>query len=120
MVKHGFQLKIVSSAVHTSLEIEDPRGSKRPTYLQFTFWCTFNGNNVQTQISIPQTLLNHTKPTTVDKFCGTDSVELNFCFSKIYFHGFNSIYSENTLKNLSDTYYNIYNAYFSFIFFTWK
>lgn len=61
---------------------------------------TFYGKNVQTQASIPPTLLNHNKPTTVDKSCGTDLMESNFYFSKISFHGFNSISSENTLKDL--------------------
>lgn len=81
----------------------------------FTFSCTFDGKNVQTQASIPPTLLNHTKPTTVDKSCGTDLVESNFCFSKISFHGFDSISSENTLKDLSGITFKMFTFLLSFL-----
>lgn len=81
----------------------------------FTFCCTFDGKNVQTQASIPPTLLNHTKPTTVNKSCGTDLEESNFCFSKISFHGFNSISSENSLKDLSGTSFKMFTFLLSFI-----
>jgi len=83
----------------------------------FTFCCIFDGKNVQTQASIPlpPTLLNHTKPTKVDKSCGTDLVESNFCFSKISFHGFNSISSENSLKDLSGTTFKMFTFLLSFI-----
>lgn len=44
----------------------------------------------------------------VEKCCGLDFEQSTFCFSKIAFHGYDSIKSENSLKKLTDTTFQIF------------
>ncbi|XP_060846263.1 uncharacterized protein LOC132925924 [Rhopalosiphum padi] len=45
----------------------------------------------------------------VEKSCGLDFEQSTFCFSKIAFHGYDSIKSENSLKDLTGTTFQIFN-----------
>lgn len=68
-----------------------------------------SSNNVSTQVSIPISSVNFVKPILVDKSCGLDTVDSNFCFSRISFHGYDSIMSENSLKDLTGTTFQMFN-----------
>jgi len=77
----------------------------------FIFSCDLNGNSANTQVSIPKSFHNFIKPTMVEKSCGLDFEQSTFCFSKITFHGYDSIKSENSLKDLTGTNFQIFNFF---------
>lgn len=81
----------------------------------FIFSCDFHGNSVNTQVSIPKSFHNFTKPTMVEKSCGLDFEPSTFCFSKISFHGYDSIKSENSLKDLTGTTFQIFNFFLTLL-----
>lgn len=81
----------------------------------FIFSCDFHGNSVNTQVSIPKSFHNFTKPTMVEKSCGLEFEQSTFCFSKISFHGYDSIKSENSLKDLTGTTFQIFNFFLTLL-----
>lgn len=75
-----------------------------------TFYCSFEDLNVSTQASIPSTSnLNSTKSILSDKACGVDSSNGLSCLTCKAFHGFESIKTENALKDLTGTTFPIFN-----------
>lgn len=79
----------------------------------FIFSCDFNGRNACTQVSIPKSCMIVNKPLMVEKSCGSDPTD--FRFSKLSFHGFNSIISENSLQDLTGTNFEMFNFLLSML-----
>ncbi|KAL4100601.1 hypothetical protein QTP88_011742 [Uroleucon formosanum] len=51
----------------------------------------------------------------VEKSCGLEFEQSTFCFSKISFHGYDSIKSENSLKDLTGTTFQIFNFFLTLL-----
>jgi len=98
------QMSSVNVSIQVCFDVDDNQ--------DFTFHCSFEGNNVSTQASIPLTSnsnLNFTKCKLSDKACGVDSSNSLSCLSCEAFHGFESIKTENALKDLTGTTFPIFN-----------
>jgi len=67
----------------------------------FVFNCKYEGNNAATQVTIPNNFMEFNKPKTEDKSCGIESSNNNSCLSCNTFHGFQSIESEQSLKDIT-------------------
>lgn len=101
-VLRGVPLIVDQNNINTSVSICTQVAFDVPND-NFIFSCDFHGNSVNTQVSIPKSFHNFTKPTMVEKSCGLEFEQSTFCFSKISFHGYDSIKSENSLKDLTGT-----------------
>lgn len=81
----------------------------------FIFYCVFEGNNnVGTQASVNLNL-NFSKPKSAEKSCGVDSSNTSSCLSCLSFHGYNSIQSENALKDITGVTFKIFNFLLSLL-----
>jgi len=98
------QMSSVNVSIQVCFDVDNNQDS--------TFHCSFEGNNVSTQASIPLSSnrnLNFTKSKLSDKACGVDSSNSLSCLSYEAFHGFESIKTENELKDLTGTTFPIFN-----------
>lgn len=68
----------------------------------FVFSCEFEGNDTKTQVNTPYNFVNNfNKTKTEDKSCGVESLDQTSCLSCNSFHGFQSIESEQSLKDIT-------------------
>ncbi|KAL5246005.1 hypothetical protein ACI65C_013413 [Semiaphis heraclei] len=81
----------------------------------FVFNCEYEGNNAATQVTIPNNFMEFNKPKTEDKSCGVESTNNNSCLSCNTFHGFQSIESEQSLKDITGITFKIFDFLLSLI-----
>jgi len=81
----------------------------------FVFNCEYEGNNAATQVTIPNNFMEFNKPKTEDKSCGIESSNNNSCLSCNTFHGFQSIESEQSLKDITGITFKIFDFLLSLI-----
>ncbi|KAF0702780.1 Uncharacterized protein FWK35_00033388, partial [Aphis craccivora] len=81
----------------------------------FVFNCEYEGNIAATQVTIPKNFMKFDKPKTEDKSCGVESSNNNSCLSCNTFHGFQSIESEQSLKDIKGITFKIFDFLLSLI-----
>jgi len=76
----------------------------------FSFECCFLNNNcISTSITTPTNFVIKQQQNVKDKYCGPSSESYNSCLSCDKFHGYESINSELSLKDLTGTSYAVFN-----------
>lgn len=76
----------------------------------FSFECCFLNNNcISTSITTPTNFIIKQQQNVKDKCCGPSSESYNSCLSCDKFHGYESINSELSLKDLTGTTYAVFN-----------
>lgn len=81
----------------------------------FIFNCEFEGNNAGTQVTIPNNFVTLNKPKTEDQSCGIESLDQKSCLSCNTFQGFQSIESEQSLKDIIGITFKIFDFLLSLI-----